>query len=588
MTYNQFKVLLYLTDHRNVNQREIAEGTNLSLGTVNSVLKSLRKSGAVENSAITKVGLECLEPYKVDNAIILAAGMATRFVPVSYEIPKGLIRVKGEPMIERQICQLRDAGINEIIVVVGYMMEKFLYLGSKYNVKFVVNNEYAYKNTHSSIYAARDYMKNTYILCADNYYPKNMFQKYEYRTYYCSVYLPGIGYTERSLVTDHKGLVVDTHKPSHDEYILYGHAYWDKSFSNSFKPILESYYDRPGVENMYWETIWSENLKACPMWQKRCSADDILEFDSVSELEAYDKDYIINNNISIIDNICSVLYCDPEEIKDFKPLKAGLNNRSFTFICKGIEYVYRHPGKNAEGVIDRRKEAFCQRCARDLGIDTTLVYIDSERGWKISKYVDVTNKFDFSNKTQVKHLAEHLRKLHDANIVTKSKFSYMDEADKLIDVIRRVDYDSYMNIMEYKKTIDSIIVALEQDNWQISLCHNDIYEPNLLVNGDSVNLIDWEFAGDSDIGYDICKLFVVLNPPVEEYDTFLQFYYNRPVTQDELTHLVGCAAVVYYYWFVWGIYASKNGTAVSDYMMIWYDKMKYFSEMYKKMKGNQI
>ena len=82
MTYNQFNVLLYLTNHRNVNQREIAEGTDLSLGTVNSILKSLRKSGAVDDCTITKEGLERLEPYKVDNAIILAAGMATRFVPV--------------------------------------------------------------------------------------------------------------------------------------------------------------------------------------------------------------------------------------------------------------------------------------------------------------------------------------------------------------------------------------------------------------------------------------------------------------------------------------------------------------------------
>ena len=58
----------------------------------------------------------------------MAAGTASRFAPLSYEKPKALLRVKGEILIEGQICQLREAGISDIIVVVGYMAEKFYYL----------------------------------------------------------------------------------------------------------------------------------------------------------------------------------------------------------------------------------------------------------------------------------------------------------------------------------------------------------------------------------------------------------------------------------------------------------------------------
>ena len=47
---------------------------------------------------------------KVDNAIIMAAGTASRFAPLSYEKPKALIEVHGEVLIERQIRQLREAG----------------------------------------------------------------------------------------------------------------------------------------------------------------------------------------------------------------------------------------------------------------------------------------------------------------------------------------------------------------------------------------------------------------------------------------------------------------------------------------------
>jgi len=66
--------------------------------------------------------------FKVDNAIILSAGFGSRAVPLTYETPKGLLKVFGKPMIERQIEQLIEKNITDIIIVVGYMKEKFDYL----------------------------------------------------------------------------------------------------------------------------------------------------------------------------------------------------------------------------------------------------------------------------------------------------------------------------------------------------------------------------------------------------------------------------------------------------------------------------
>ena len=77
------------------------------------------------------------------NAIILAAGKSNRFAPFTYEKPKGLFRVRGEILIERQIVQLQKAGIYEIYIVVGYMKEKFFYLEQKYGVHLIVNLNYS-------------------------------------------------------------------------------------------------------------------------------------------------------------------------------------------------------------------------------------------------------------------------------------------------------------------------------------------------------------------------------------------------------------------------------------------------------------
>ena len=585
MTKKEFEILRYLCENHSIQtQRVISENTKHSLGTVNGVLASFQQAGIINTSyQVTPKGYEMMEPYRVKNAIILAAGMSTRFIPVSYELPKGLISVKGEVMIEREIKQLQEAGIQEIVVVVGYMMEKFFYLRNKYNVKLVVNNEFSTKNTHSSIYVARDYLSNTYILCSDNYYPHNMFHQYEYRAFYCSIFLPGTSYVERAFTFDRDGLITDTNKPSHDQWIMYGHAYYDNSFTEKFKPVLERYFGRPGVENMYWENVWAENVKDIPMWIHQCTDQDILEFDSMDELRVFDPEYIYHNKVKVFENICKVLCCEISDIEDMTTVKKGLNNQSFKFRVNGEYYIYRHPGINASGVIDRKKEAASLRAAKKLKIDDTLIYIDEEEGWKISRFVDTTEIFDFSSKKHIDLLARKLKTLHDSNISVGFGFDYRKEADKVINILRHIDGLAYRRSVAEREAMEPIFAFLEKDKWQVSLCHNDIYEPNLLVEGDNVHIIDWEFSGDADIGFDVCKLFSVHNPPVEEYDFWVEEYFGRPKAQEEKRHMIVCASIIYYYWYIWGIYAGKNNQDVASYMMSWYDKMNSFRDKALKM-----
>ena len=75
-------------------------------------------------------------------AILLAAGMGTRLRPLTLKTPKPLIKVNGESMIEKQIKSLKEIGIDEIIVVTGYLNEKFEFLKEKYGVKIIYNDKY--------------------------------------------------------------------------------------------------------------------------------------------------------------------------------------------------------------------------------------------------------------------------------------------------------------------------------------------------------------------------------------------------------------------------------------------------------------
>ena len=69
---------------------------------------------------------DALRPYHVDNAIILAAGMCSRFKPLSDTKPKAFLKVKGEIMIERMIRQLIEVEIPEIISLSVIKKKHFL------------------------------------------------------------------------------------------------------------------------------------------------------------------------------------------------------------------------------------------------------------------------------------------------------------------------------------------------------------------------------------------------------------------------------------------------------------------------------
>ena len=121
---SEFEVLYACMQGHASTQRCIAEASGLSLGSVNKAVKSLAKAGLVDAElALTDAGRVALDAYRVDSAIILAAGAGTRFAPLSFERPKALFEVRGEVLIERLIRQLRQAGIERICVVTGYMKE---------------------------------------------------------------------------------------------------------------------------------------------------------------------------------------------------------------------------------------------------------------------------------------------------------------------------------------------------------------------------------------------------------------------------------------------------------------------------------
>lgn len=288
--------------------------------------------------------------YKVDNAVIMAAGMSSRFAPISYERPKALIEVKGEILIERQIRQLQQAGIDEIYIIVGYMKDRFAYLKDKYKVILIENNDYLSRNNNASIYAVRNFIRNTYICSSDNYFNKNPFERYVDDSYYSAVYAKG-STNEWCLTEDKQGYIDSVTIGGENAWYMLGHTFWSELFSRRFLSILERVYDLPETENLLWESIYMQHLNELKMRIRKYPADYIFEFDTLDELRAFDNSYIPNTRSTILKSIAEKLECKEQEIEKISVLKAENNAASgFRFEVKQVHYEYLYRDRKIKEV----------------------------------------------------------------------------------------------------------------------------------------------------------------------------------------------------------------------------------------------
>lgn len=275
----------------------------------------------------------------MSNAIIMAAGTSSRFVPLSQEYPKGLLEVRGEILIERQIRQLKEAGINDITVVVGYKADMFGYLKDKYDLDIVMNEDYCKYNNTSSIIRVLDKLDSTYICCSDHYFHKNVFLDSSTDSYYSALYAEGTT-NEYCLETDKDDNIVDVNIGGENSWYMVGHVFFNREFSQEFREIMSVDYAQEETRHGYWEDVYIRHIKELPSLKihKYCK-NEIEEFDTLEELRLFDTTYQNDTRSAILKNIAMKLECQELELREFKNININ-NGLMFSFEKNTEHYIY--------------------------------------------------------------------------------------------------------------------------------------------------------------------------------------------------------------------------------------------------------
>jgi CTP:phosphocholine cytidylyltransferase-like protein len=287
---------------------------------------------------------------KVDNAIIMAAGTSSRFAPLSNEIHKAMIEVNGEVLIERQIKQIKEAGIEEIIVVTGYRAEQFQYLVDTFGVKLIHNPDYLTRNNNASIYVVKDHLRNSYICSSDNYFFDNPFESEVTECYYSAVYVDG-DTDEWCINADKTGRIKNVIVGGKDSWIMLGHAFWSEQFSKHFLEILEADYDKPETANKLWERIYIDHIDEFNMKIRKYPNGYIFEFDTLDELREFDKSYVEDTRSSILRCIAKKLGVTESKIVNISAYKDKDNAAAgFAFCVDNNRFRYSYTNEKVEAI----------------------------------------------------------------------------------------------------------------------------------------------------------------------------------------------------------------------------------------------
>ena len=512
-----------------------------------------------------------LEEYRVDNAVILAAGITSDTI---YSPPKGLFLIDGMPIIEHMICQLKEVGIEEIYVVVGYKKEMYFYLEEKYGIR-LIGNPRLDKNNIYSLYLARKVLKNTYVCACDYYYKENPFSAYEPRSFHITTYLKDAR-SKFVVKTNQKGRIIAVTAGAEEGECAHGIAYFDREFSASLIRFMEEEINNYRVATLFWQEFFAKHVDDLDLYSRHIASEKALEFNDLRALRSMSLLFVDSVSTQIVKNICEQLHCKKEDITYVDILDAGHSNITFKVVADGKDYVYRYPGVSGKNIVSRTRETFSNTLGKELGIDSSLLFIDSS-GHKISRFVPNAHPLDPGNRSEVGALARLVKRLHDHEISEEEKARYafdpIAEADRLLSLSCANKDNLFEIFKDTREAVHRISEILERDGFKKAVCHCNLNSNNCLITDHSFDLIDWEFSGYCDTAYDF--------PFLGDYDfreedlyAYLTDYYGREPSDDEYRHWLCYRAVHYWYYTCWAIYKESVNEDCGNLLLVFYEDCK--------------
>ncbi len=569
-----------------INQRILAEISGHSLGIVNRSVKNLMRDGYLDSDVrLTGKAIAEFRAKAPKNAVILAAGFGMRMVPINTEIPKGLLKVHGEILIERTIRQLHAAGIQKIYVVVGFMKERYEYLIDAFDVELVVNPEYASKNNLHSLKRALKHLSNSYVIPCDIWCDQNPYRSNELYSWYM---VSDLVENDSSVRVNRKMELVSVPDQTGGNAMV-GICYLLEEQAALVRERIGVLSQDPRCDGYFWEEALYHEDKMIVTARVVHSADvvEINTYEQLRELDN-DSDHLKTDAIQVI---CHSLAAVPEEITDIAILKKGMTNRSFLFTCKGKKYIMRIPGEGTDRLIDRRQEALVYQTIAGKNLCDEPLYIDPESGYKITGFLEDARVCDPSDKKDVERCMGRLRAFHEMELTVAHDFDIFRQIE-LYETLWEGMPSAYSDHHKTTARVRALKPYIDAHAGKKVLTHMDAVPDNFLFieNGNDEEkplLIDWEYAGMQDPHVDIAMFCIYALYDRVHVDLLIDTYFPKGCSHETRLKIYCYIAACGLLWSNWCEYKRTLGVEFGEYSLRQYRYAKDYCKIVEDELGGK-
>lgn len=572
------------------NQRQLAERSGHSLGIVNRSLKALAQSGYLDGQMRpTAQALALSRQCAPKNAVILAAGFGMRMVPINTTAPKGLLEIHGEPLVERLIRQLQEAGIRDITMVVGFMKEQYEYLIDEYGVELLVSGDYARKNNLHSLSLAASKLGNTYVVPSDIWCAENPFSRQELYSWY----MVSQGLTPDSDLRVNRKLELVTVPESTPGNAMIGIAYLLEDQAALVRERLLRLHRDTRYDGCFWEeTLYEKDRFLLP--PRLVAPEAVVEINTYEQLRELDG-HSSQLHSEAIDVIAETMGVTTAEITDISVLKKGMTNRSFRFRCKDRAYIMRIPGEGTDQLISRPHEAAVYAAIRGHGLCSDLDYINPENGYKITRFLDNARVCDSENWDDVTRCMEKLRQFHGLGLQVDHSFDLFGQIE-FYETLWNGAPSAYKDHARTKQNVFSLRPYIEAHGGKQVLTHIDAVPDNFLFiqdsqGNESLQLIDWEYAGMQDPHVDVAMFIIYAMYDRAQADRLIDTYFQGCCPWETRIKIYCYIAACGLLWSDWCEYKRLLGVEFGEYSLRQYryakDYYKIVREALSQMEGDQ-
>lgn len=602
----EYKILKYIYENLNASQRQMSEKLNISIGSINNLIKNMSKEGLINiqvkdskyNYSLSEKGISKLEEYmktskldkisinndefrKVKQAVILAAGEKKIFgKPVSF------LNLEDGKIIDRVINILNNNGIEKIVIVTGYKSEFFDEYKNNKSIFLVKNDRYKWTGTMHSLSLAKKYIDDDFLLIENDmvFEERAITELTNNPNRDCMLITSESGSGDEALVEIRDGYVYKMSKDIHQFNKIDGEMIGLSKISyDVFNKMLDLFKDNknPYLNYEYALVDIGRDYKIGYI------KPDGLVWSEIDNEEHYNRTikYIYPKlkrkeeevKINTLKNIlCNELNINSDEIEKITAV-GGMTNKNFKVTLNKVDYILRIPGNGTEEMISRTNERHNSLLANKLGIDTDILHFNEISGIKLSKFInnaETINPKTAKREDNMLLVTDILKKLHNSDIEFNNRFDVfelIEEYEILLNKNNGKNYDDYILVKEKVLSLKNILNDL---GIELRPCHNDTVPENFVKDGERLYLIDWEYSGMNDPMWDLAAHILECNFSEEDEELFLDTYFNGKTEEKYRTKILIFKICQDFLWSIWTNIKEAQGDDFGTYGENRYNRAK--------------